>query len=183
MGRRASKTQCPDTLDRYTDPGTSFITIDILTQKRSPWLLLFFICIASSFPLLHQDSRVIISLDPITQEINVVEVDQSGPIPQVLSRGELQEKGSGARSREGVAGRDRDGGTKGGVPAKQHCPDLHQRHTFKNSKSTRPHPKETNQEKSSKDTAKTCKTRKVSGKTKSAIGGVPHQCSSKKSGI
>jgi hypothetical protein len=125
--------------------------------------------------LLHQDSRVIISLDPVTQEISEVEVDQLGPIPQDLSRGELQEKGSDVRSRGGVAARDQDGGTKGGVPAKQHCPVLHQRHTLENSKTTRQ--QEADQEKNSKDTAK---TRKTSGKTRLATGGFPHQCSSKK---
>ena len=56
----------------------SSLKIDRSTQKRSPWLFLLLLYIASLFPLLHQDSRVIISLDPVKQESSVVEVDLLG---------------------------------------------------------------------------------------------------------
>jgi hypothetical protein len=78
LGRIASKTQYPGTSDRFTEPGNLFLTIDRLTHKRSPWLLLLFISIASLFPLLHQVNIVIIPLDPVKQEVSVVEVDLLG---------------------------------------------------------------------------------------------------------
>ena len=74
-----SRTQYPGTQDRCTDPGNSFLKIDILAQRRSPWLLLLFICIASLFPLFHQTSRVINPLNLVEQEIRCVKVDLIGP--------------------------------------------------------------------------------------------------------
>lgn len=93
LGRIASRIQYPGTQDRCTDSGKSFSEIDILTQKRSPWLLLLFICIASLFSLLHQDSRVTIPLDPVKQVNSVTEIDQLGQVSSVV--GTLHYNGEG----------------------------------------------------------------------------------------
>ena len=90
LGRLAPRIQDPVTQHHYIDPGNSFLRIDITTQRRSPWLLLFFICIISSFPLLHQSSEVtnpllhqICSvtnpLDRVNQEIRSVELGKRDP--------------------------------------------------------------------------------------------------------
>lgn len=50
------------------------------------------------------------------------------------------------RSSEGVAAEERGGGEKGGDPAKQQCPDLHQRSTPKSAEPPRLHLKVANQE-------------------------------------
>ena len=69
MGRIAPRIQHPVTQDHCIDPGNSFLRIERTTQRRSLWLLLFFLCIINSFPLLHQNSNVINPLDLDTQEI------------------------------------------------------------------------------------------------------------------
>ena len=57
--------------------------IERTTQRRSLWLLLFFLCIINSFPLLHQNSSVINPLDLDTQEIRFeIRYVESDPISQ-----------------------------------------------------------------------------------------------------
>ena len=83
LGSIIPRIQHPVTQEHCIDPGNSFLRIDRTTQRRSPWLLLFFLCIINSFPLLHQSSSVINPLDLDTQEIRFeIRSVESDPINQ-----------------------------------------------------------------------------------------------------
>ena len=70
LGREAPRTQYRVTHSHYTDSGNPFLTIDKTTQRRNPWLLLFFIHITSIFSLVNQISIATYSLDLVEQESN-----------------------------------------------------------------------------------------------------------------
>lgn len=69
----ASRTQYLVTQGHFADPGNSLLKIDRTSQRRSHWLLLFFICIASFFPLANQ-----ISIDPYSFDRRKQESSYSG---------------------------------------------------------------------------------------------------------